>query len=287
MKGKLLFFVPVLVIVLFLSGCTQSETTPSDNTSGVVASAADNGVVVPTDNTASTADNGVVVPPAPTFELKNWDVNIITTKYGDRIRVLEFDYSTTINKEFFAGLKLTTGELLSTSLEPTTGSGWISLNTTTEIYNLPGTYQFIVSDPEGQGSMEETIFWDKNFTFVGPQLSITGAYIEDWKSNHSLGYEPTALAISVSNTGDMPFNTYYSVVIDGDKANPSLPVALGEPIETGKVDRGYGWVRPGQWTFKVPFGWTLSRGTHDAEIRLVDPRNDKVITTHPITVQTP
>jgi len=44
----------------------------------------------------------------------------------------------------------------------------------------------------------------------------------------------------------------------------------------------------GQWTFKVPFGWLLSRGTHAAEIQVFDAQKvGKAISTYPLTVQTP
>lgn len=286
MKSKRLFFIPVLVVVLFLFGCTQNETTPSDNTSGVVASTAGNEVVVPADNTASIAGNEVVVPPAPTFELKNWDVNIITDEDGtNRILALEFDYSTTIKDEFCVALVSPNGKLNTDFIEPT-GSAWMEM-----YYQLPGDYQLIVYNPEGPGSMCEPVLWDKNFTFVGPKVSITNAYIEGWESIHVLGYDPTALVIEVKNTGDLPLKSNYSVVVDGDQANPSSPWSLGESSYVNEEDAGYwsyGWIRPGQWTFNVPFGWSLSRGTHAVEIQVFDAQKvGKVIQIYPLTVQTP
>ncbi|MEK6959181.1 MAG: hypothetical protein AABW59_04005 [archaeon] len=280
---KQITFVFVLVALsMALFGCTLTGNGSLDDT---------NNIVVQPDDTNYSGNNGggIIIPPAITFELKSWDMNVITSPDDKTRRILafEFYYSTNMTEdEFYVSLTQPNGKVIYEFIKPT-GYGWIQV-----AYSLKGDYQFQVLGPPGSSS-EDTVLFDRNFSFEGPEVSIIDASIDGWKENHSLGYEPTSIAIEVENTGDLAFPAYYRIVIDGDMQNPSLPLALGDPAEIvsgTEEDWGYweyGWINPGKWTYHVPFEWALQKGSHTADIWLVDWYTEKGLQKFSITVDTP
>ena len=291
----------LITLIIVLSGCTQQSTNAStqdnsnelpNNSNGLIEDTS-NGVT--TDNsTNSTNANSNPETQKYAFDLKTAEMKFRVSDDGKKnIQALEFTYSTNITKELHIALIDPAGNVKEDWVD-VTGSSWV------EVYNqLGGEYQLIIYDPEARDAdFNPVILFDKNFTFLGPQITVTNAEVNGWDPNHALGWNPSSFLVTVKNTGDLPFKTQYAIVVDRALAEqegfPSSSytsnlLALGESYYVNPDDAGYnspGWVNPGEKTYAVSLQWSLSTGTHQMEL-LVIHNSNKVIQTFPFTLTTP